>query len=159
MLYCVTLCGVCFFFFKQKTAYEMCISDWSSDVCSSDLAGVAAGLDWKHLEAAPSGEPLLSALALTDGVRPVLMLDDVQTLPPDVLAFLARMVASAGGALTTIVAARGISQVPIDQTCLPGPLVEVTAADLSLSVQAATARSGEHTSEHQSLIPIPDAVF
>src|SRR3546814_12943380 len=27
------------FFFKQKTAYEMRISDWSSDVCSSDLAG------------------------------------------------------------------------------------------------------------------------
>src|SRR3546814_3515248 len=26
-----------FFFFKQKTAYEMRISDWSSDVCSSDL--------------------------------------------------------------------------------------------------------------------------
>src|SRR3546814_5654169 len=30
-----------FFFFKQKTAYEMRISDWSSDVCSSDLPGVA----------------------------------------------------------------------------------------------------------------------
>src|SRR3546814_4701173 len=27
----------CVFFFKQKTAYEMRISDWSSDVCSSDL--------------------------------------------------------------------------------------------------------------------------
>src|SRR3546814_6923440 len=32
------LCGsIFFFFFKQKTAYEMRISDWSSDVCSSDL--------------------------------------------------------------------------------------------------------------------------
>src|SRR3546814_4704635 len=30
--------GLSFFFFKQKTAYEMRISDWSSDVCSSDLA-------------------------------------------------------------------------------------------------------------------------
>src|SRR3546814_2521723 len=29
-----------FFFFKQKTAYEMRISDWSSDVCSSDLLGM-----------------------------------------------------------------------------------------------------------------------
>src|SRR3546814_9993770 len=28
---------MCVFFFKQKTAYEMRISDWSSDVCSSDL--------------------------------------------------------------------------------------------------------------------------
>src|SRR3546814_4969702 len=33
MLFCV----VFVFFFKQKTAYEMRISDWSSDVCSSDL--------------------------------------------------------------------------------------------------------------------------
>src|SRR3546814_2034259 len=29
--------SIIFFFFKQKTAYEMRISDWSSDVCSSDL--------------------------------------------------------------------------------------------------------------------------
>src|SRR3546814_18378876 len=33
-----------FFFFKQKTAYEMRISDWSSDVCSSDLQGIVHGL-------------------------------------------------------------------------------------------------------------------
>src|SRR3546814_7021756 len=33
MLFCCWF----FFFFKQKTAYEMRISDWSSDVCSSDL--------------------------------------------------------------------------------------------------------------------------
>src|SRR3546814_2103414 len=31
------MCWIFFFFFKQKTAYEMRISDWSSDVCSSDL--------------------------------------------------------------------------------------------------------------------------
>src|SRR3546814_2512500 len=31
-----------FFFFKQKTAYEMRISDWSSDVCSSDLSCTSA---------------------------------------------------------------------------------------------------------------------
>src|SRR3546814_11532974 len=30
---------VCVFFFKQQTAYEMRIRDWSSDVCSSDLTG------------------------------------------------------------------------------------------------------------------------
>src|SRR3546814_2315510 len=33
------MCASFFFFFKQKTAYEMRISDWSSDVCSSDLLG------------------------------------------------------------------------------------------------------------------------
>src|SRR3546814_333175 len=36
---------MCVFFFKQKTAYEMRISDWSSDVCSSDLARRAIRLD------------------------------------------------------------------------------------------------------------------
>src|SRR3546814_4011493 len=36
LLSCVV---VSFFFFKQKTAYELRISDWSSDVCSSDLIG------------------------------------------------------------------------------------------------------------------------
>src|SRR3546814_1779454 len=38
MLLASTVRCACFFFFKQKTAYEMRISDWSSDVCSSDLA-------------------------------------------------------------------------------------------------------------------------
>src|SRR3546814_5629663 len=34
---CLLVCVSYVFFFKQKTAYEMRISDWSSDVCSSDL--------------------------------------------------------------------------------------------------------------------------
>src|SRR3546814_10886030 len=38
-----------FFFFKQKTAYEMRISDWSSDVCSSDLFQASrVPLHWRH---------------------------------------------------------------------------------------------------------------
>src|SRR3546814_19733415 len=37
-VYCICRLCFCFCFFKQKTAYEMRISDWSSDVCSSDLA-------------------------------------------------------------------------------------------------------------------------
>src|SRR3546814_19485056 len=41
----VVLC-VFFFFFKQKTAYEMRISDWSSDVCSSDLAHGVSYAPW-----------------------------------------------------------------------------------------------------------------
>src|SRR3546814_5025419 len=39
-----------FFFFKQKTAYEMRISDWSSDVCSSDLAEIACGIRHAYVE-------------------------------------------------------------------------------------------------------------
>src|SRR3546814_15480194 len=38
MCTCCSVRVMFFFFFKQKTAYEMRISDWSSDVCSSDLA-------------------------------------------------------------------------------------------------------------------------
>src|SRR3546814_6026511 len=53
----MTVISFRFFFFKQKTAYEMRISDWSSDVCSSDLdeeqshavgAGLAVGLGREH---------------------------------------------------------------------------------------------------------------
>src|SRR3546814_6888710 len=39
------ICYIVFFLFKQKTAYEMRISDWSSDVCSSDLDVVADAFD------------------------------------------------------------------------------------------------------------------
>src|SRR3546814_10213895 len=45
-LFFAVLCFVLyllFFFFKQKTAYEMRISDWSSDVCSSDLYFISNG--------------------------------------------------------------------------------------------------------------------
>src|SRR3546814_1686395 len=50
---------MCIFFFKQKTAYEMRISDWSSDVCSSDLS-----------RSITSGRKLSSALGLPAASRP-----------------------------------------------------------------------------------------
>src|SRR3546814_2846958 len=48
-----------FFFFKQKTAYEMRISDWSSDVCSSDLGQVGRGARLYDIGAhlAPGADP------------------------------------------------------------------------------------------------------
>src|SRR3546814_4499793 len=53
-----------FFFFKQKTAYEMRISDWSSDVCSSDLEPIKDEVDVDTVVKAmktvmSGGEPLL----------------------------------------------------------------------------------------------------
>src|SRR3546814_3273616 len=42
-----------FFFFKQKTAYEMRISDWSSDVCSSDLFPELVIPQWRFREMSP----------------------------------------------------------------------------------------------------------
>src|SRR3546814_6270867 len=44
-----------FFFFKQKTAYEMRISDWSSDVCSSDLCQFVES--WDFFEALTQALP------------------------------------------------------------------------------------------------------
>src|SRR3546814_5362436 len=44
-----------FFFFKQKTAYEMRISDWSSDVCSSDLMVSAAEQHAQQVRESVSG--------------------------------------------------------------------------------------------------------
>src|SRR3546814_7406960 len=43
----VIICSF-FFFFKHKTAYEMRISDWSSDVCSSDLRSLSFGRQSPH---------------------------------------------------------------------------------------------------------------
>src|SRR3546814_16790673 len=72
---------VFFFFFKQKTAYEMRISDWSSDVCSSDLIDVPPGGNgWLHTELTSRfcafrlegllARDVLSAGANLHGVRP-----------------------------------------------------------------------------------------
>src|SRR3546814_4664347 len=54
----------CFFFFKQKTAYEMRISDWSSDVCSSDLTLIGP---WSSPEASSAARTWM-ACSLTASV-------------------------------------------------------------------------------------------
>src|SRR3546814_18805365 len=54
-----TLFKIGFFFFKQKTAYEMRMSDWSSDVCSSDLkqsCGGVGAVDLRLARCRPFGE-------------------------------------------------------------------------------------------------------
>src|SRR3546814_4272028 len=71
---------IIFFFFKQKTAYEMRISDWSSDVCSSDLSALLERLNsllpqravsinefnaTKRLIINPGGEPFVYDQKLT----------------------------------------------------------------------------------------------
>src|SRR3546814_3656163 len=60
------LCYLSFLFFKQKTAYEMRISDWSSDVCSSDLL-LAASVD--HV-----GSPCPGRAARGNGEQPDVLL-------------------------------------------------------------------------------------
>src|SRR3546814_4418377 len=55
------MCFILFFFFKQKTAYEMRISDWSSDVCSSDLQDLDEWDEDGAGEPAPQGQRLDAA--------------------------------------------------------------------------------------------------
>src|SRR3546814_9179196 len=60
---------VFFFFFKQKTAYEMRISDWSSDVCSSDLDRDAVRLAEGRTAPQPSAAAFDTGLYQPDGFR------------------------------------------------------------------------------------------
>src|SRR3546814_12969478 len=91
---------LCFFFFKQKTAYEMRISDWSSDVCSSDLFGEINSLEG-IVEAGEVATPFgtVAADGLPDGaavqvlIRPEALhltpLEDGCPLPPPSVAVMA----------------------------------------------------------------------
>src|SRR3546814_3950362 len=72
--FCMSLCllhpflfSLFFFFFKQKTAYEMRISDWSSDVCSSDLLMLLAGAAHAAGSSMPWEGPLQSILESIQG--------------------------------------------------------------------------------------------
>src|SRR3546814_1047612 len=88
--------GCCFFLFKQKTAYEMRISDWSSDVCSSDLGhhGGAAEVA-QHLAGRGAGVERIAAVAAVERTTPALGFDHDMAV-----AITAAVVAlAAGGAL------------------------------------------------------------
>src|SRR3546814_4018166 len=73
------MCCMFFFFFKQKTAYEMRISDWSSDVCSSDLiaARVMAG---ERLNGFDLKRVRLNHVAVKEAVFPFARFPGVDTL-------------------------------------------------------------------------------
>src|SRR3546814_10821660 len=58
---------VVFFFFKQKTAYEMRISDWSSDVCSSDLPGTPFMAETMRKDAHTAGQSMAQAMDMPHG--------------------------------------------------------------------------------------------
>src|SRR3546814_5303849 len=118
------------FFFKQKTAYDMRISDWSSDVCSSDLSGSSWWLS-------PGPAPLIQVPGLL-GV-PVLQHD--QALHVRQVFFLEQECGSG----------------PIFGDVHQLGTVDRQYA-LARTQQAAN-RSEEHTSELQSLMRISYAVF
>src|SRR3546814_5432594 len=129
-----------FFFFKQKTAYEMRISDWSSDVCSSDLLFVSPeyngslppllknAIDWASR---PTGDEGLVALTAYRGKAAAVMSASISPF----------------GGLRGLMHLRQILST-IQMLVIPEQVV-VPAAH----------RSEEHTSELQSLMRISYAVF
>src|SRR3546814_3312553 len=131
---CLVLClvSVIFFFCKQKTAYELRISDWSSDVCSSDLYG-RRGLSF-HCNADCQAVWLhaYSSWLMVQGKRPWSGQSPSLHCSP-------------------LSVARGSPRPPVFQSSRPpsGPP----------SSRRAALRSEEHTSELQSLMRISYAVF
>src|SRR3546814_7549082 len=71
-----------FFFFKQKTAYEMRISDWSSDVCSSDL-GHLGGYMKKFARSGRIIAALVLGTSLTITASPAAFAKKKKTQTPD----------------------------------------------------------------------------
>src|SRR3546814_16945537 len=72
------VCVFLVFFFKQKTAYEMRISDWSSDVCSSDLGDRGNGASRLHHQSVDHLEGLGDRLTIEGSDDNVLELRPVQ---------------------------------------------------------------------------------
>src|SRR3546814_8710067 len=130
----IGLCCICFFFFfKQKTAYEMRISDWSSDVCSSDLqpslSEVEAVLE-RFTGPIAQVPPVYSALKV-DGKR-------------------AYDLARAGEAVEMRTRSVVIHRLSIRSDPADGPVKNVTlTAYVSKGTYIRSLRSEEHTSELQ----------
>src|SRR3546814_3304451 len=128
------------FFFKQKTAYEMRISDWSSDVCSSDLAGRGelTQLVADH-RLGDVHRDVLAAVVHGDGVAHHLR-DDRGAAAPGLDDLLLALLVEDVHLLEKVVVDEGALLQAAGHGFLP-------------------PRSEEHTSELQSLMRISYAVF
>src|SRR3546814_7784804 len=125
------------FFFKQKTAYEMRISDWSSDVCSSDLK-TAAG----------------NVIKVAD------LVDDDAAKRDRVAAALKSPNARDDRDFVDIIIALGMAKEGFDWIWCEHALTVGYRSSLTEIIQiigraTRDARSEEQTSELQSLMPIP----
>src|SRR3546814_8499420 len=128
-----------FFFFKHKTAYVMRISDWSSDVCSSDLLGISGGVAMSALARKSDGEFarwVCFGLGTQEYGLPILQVHEVLRPLP-------------------IEAVPGAPDIVLGVINLRGQVVTV----INLRRYLELPRSEEHTSELQSLMRSSYAVF
>src|SRR3546814_9632002 len=141
---------LCFvFFFKQKTAYEMRISDWSSDVCSSDLLDGLERIRYTTSHPADMDEALIAAHGEVGKLMPYLHLP-VQSGSDRVLKAMNRShtVESYLKLLERFRAAR-------PDIALSGDFIVGFPGESEAEFEE---RSEEHTSELQSLMRISYAV-
>src|SRR3546814_8441115 len=123
-----------FFFFKQKTAYEMRISDWSSDVCSSDLSCQQASAAEESSDA--QDRPAVSACRVGPAGADARPCSELQRQ------------------------CRRQCHSPRKRLCRrPGEHPAIQLANRRGQRRHAATRSEEHTSELQSLMRISYAVF
>src|SRR3546814_1174941 len=143
--------SVLVFFFKQKTAYDMRISDWSSDVCSSDLnRAICASLDAEELA-------LLGKLGRNHRVKAGQTLlwegDDAPVVANVLDGVLKLVVAAADGReqIVGVVFPSDFIGRPFGKES-PYSVTAMTDGEVCI-------RSEEHTSELQSLMRLSYAVF
>src|SRR3546814_9433222 len=131
-----------FFFFKQKTAYEMRISDWSSDVCSSDLAALRRGHRADRIRHRPAGKR--RTVGWVGFINPATKETDNRT--PE------RWVDGANPAYVDFLSADRVAKLAVRYR----PVLEDGEAIVRIAMlcedTAAACRSAEHTSEVQSLL-------
>src|SRR3546814_6444581 len=128
-----------FFFFKQKTAYEMRISDWSSDVCSSDLPVPAIA----EVDRGDEGIEVARIIGEIEPRRPFLIVGRIGALR-DLLQLVI-------GGIEQLRGRRGEGACLVD--------AELQRAVPEVEFQRYAIRSEEHTSELQSLLRTSYAVF
>src|SRR3546814_4535120 len=132
------------FFFKQKTAYEMRISDWSSDVCSSDLAEILPRNSDADVQSWSALQDFSRRCAnCSSALRPADSSSRVNC---------ARIAASSASR-------RCSSSLTRARSACTSAAGDDASAPASAAVSVATGRSEEHTSELQSLMRISYAVF
>src|SRR3546814_5711185 len=144
-LFCfLLLANVCFFFFKQKTAYDRRISDWSSDVCSSDLDVT--------VDVLKAGVFLVLVVPLGGYLLPPVF-ENLRGLGQQEVFVLA----AATLALLTAYGATLFGLSPALGAFIAG--VVLSESDIRHAVVSGIVRSEEHTSELQSLMRSSYAVF
>src|SRR3546814_8361790 len=145
---------LCIFFFKQKTAYEMRISDWSSDVCSSDLAvgveqlAVRQAARVRNVARREAGARI--ALFAGEACRRA-RIDHLLGAAADVREHLFL------GAHRLCVAPHG--EVAVAQRLLAISSARPSAFHLASPPSSSATRSDEHTSELPSIMHTSYAVF